>query len=82
MAGDVPPDNPVAVGAPEPLTGDQEPAPDRLIGVGDAARVGAPDEPLDEVRDLDPFLLADLVVPDDIDGRMGGYQRDPVHLFF
>lgn len=77
---DIPRDNPVTITAVQPLGEYPEPAPDRLIGVGDAARVRAPDKTFDQGRDLHSFLLAHLEVPDDIDGGAGGDERNAVDL--
>jgi len=57
-----------------------EPAPDRFVGVGDAPRVRAADKTFDQGWYLHPFLLADLEVPDDINGCTGGDERNTVDL--
>ena len=82
MSGNVPGDHPVAVTAVQPLWQHPESAPDGFIGIGDTAGIRAADEPLDQVRYLDAFLLADLEIPDYIDGCAGGNKGDPIHLLF
>ncbi len=71
MARDILGDDPVAVDAVEAFGQDFELGPDRFVGIGYAPGVRAADQPLDKARDLHPFLLEDLVVPDDIDGGRG-----------
>ena len=81
MSGDIPGNNPVAVATVQPFRQYLKPAPDGFIGVGDAPRVRAADKTFDQDRDLHSFLLADLEVPDDIDGGPGRDERDAVDLF-
>src|SRR5512136_92128 len=80
VARDVLRDHPVAVTAVEPLPENLEGRFDGLVRIGDAPRVGALHHALDNPGDVHPLLLDDLVVPDDVDGRMGGDEGDPVHL--
>ena len=68
MTGQILCDNPVTVVTMQPFWQHLEFALDRFIGIGDASRVRAPDDPFDQCRDLNPFLLADFKIPDDIDG--------------
>ena len=80
MAGEIFGDNPVAIAAVEAFWGDGKPGPDRFIRVGDTAGIRAPDESFDQGRDLDSLLLADLEIPDNIDGGTRRDEGDPVNF--
>src|SRR5208337_483538 len=83
MPGDIVPcDHPVAVPAMQPFWQDFEFARDRLVGIGNAAGIRAPDKPLDQRRDLDSLLLEYLEIPDNVDRGPRGDQGDPVHFLF
>lgn len=71
---------PVAVQTVQPPLRHLEPALDRFVGVGDAPRIRAPDHAKEHLRDLDPHLLADQIVPDDVDRGMWGDEGDAVDL--
>ena len=78
---DVSCDNPVAITAVKTFRQHPESAPDRLVGVGDTARVRAAHETLDQVRYFDTLFFTDLEVPDNIDGGTRGDERNSIDLF-
>ena len=80
MTRDILCNDPVAIAAVQAVWQHLEPAPDGFVGVGDAPRVRAPDQALDQGRYLHSLLLADLEIPDNIDGGTGGDEGDPVHF--
>ena len=82
MAGQVLCYYPVTIETMETFREDGKFTRDRLIGVGNASGVRAADKSHNQGGDLDSFLLADLKIPDNIDGCPRRDQRYPVDFLF
>src|SRR5271157_113038 len=59
---------------------DGEPGAHGLVAVGNTVWVAALDHADHRSRHGDPELFHDLEIPDDVNGRPGGDQRDGVHF--